>query len=181
MIKTERLCIRRVRLDDWKAIQAIWADEAASAYARYDKPNDTNERAVLQRIARWASFADSDEHMFFAACLRDAMIGYIALNRREDGFELGYCFHSDHHGKGYAKESIAAVLRELKKPGPLRITAGTALDNTPSVRLLLSLGFIQTGTEKLSFYKDPEGNDIVFDGGIFELQLRADRDPPENC
>ena len=25
--------------------------------------------------------------------------------------------------------------------------------------------------EKVSFYKDPDGKDIVFDGGIFELML----------
>lgn len=25
--------------------------------------------------------------------------------------------------------------------------------------------------EKVSFYKDADGNDIVFDGGVFELML----------
>ena len=171
MIRTERLCIRRVCIDDWKAIQKIWADEADSIYAEYDKPNDLDDQAVFQRITKWASFADGDEHIFYAVDLRDTMIGYIALNQTEDGYELGYCFHSNYQGEGFAKESISRVLQELEKNDSLRITAGTALKNTPSVRLLLSLGFIQTGTEKVSFYKDPEGKDIVFDGGIFELLI----------
>ncbi len=171
MIKTERLSIRRVISDDWKSIQRIWADEAESGYARYDKPNDLDDQAVMQRIRMWASFADSDEHIFYAACLQETIIGYLALHQTEDGYELGYCFHSDYHGKGYAKESISAVLANLKKNGEARITAGTALQNTPSVSLLLSLGFRQIETEKVSFYKDTEGNDIVFDGGIFELIL----------
>ena len=47
--------------------------------------------------------------------------------------------------------------------------AGTAINNGPSAALLKSLGFRQTGTETISFYKDDKGNDIVFDGGIFEL------------
>ena len=119
----------------------------------------------------WASFADSNEHIFYAVCLQETIIGYLALHQTEDGYELGYCFHSDYHGKGYAKESISAVLANLKKNGEARITAGTALQNTPSVSLLLSLGFRQIETEKVSFYKDTEGNDIVFDGGIFELIL----------
>ena len=51
-----------------------------------------------------------------------------------------------------------------------RITAGTALKNISSVKLLKSLGFIQVGTEKVSFHKDENGKDIVFDGGIFELK-----------
>ena len=171
MIKTERLSIRRIRADDWKAIQAIWTDEANSLYAEYDKPNDLDDRSVSRRIEKWASFADSDEHMFFAVCLQAAVIGYAAFNKRESSFEMGYCFHSDYHGKGYARESISALLGVLKEKRTVRITAGTALNNTPSVRLLTSLGFIQTGTEEVSFYKDSDGNAVTFEGGNYELFL----------
>ncbi|WP_165443979.1 GNAT family N-acetyltransferase [Lachnoclostridium sp. Marseille-P6806] len=163
--------IRRVCSDDWKAIQTIWADEAKSIYAQFDKSNDLEDQAVAKRITMWASFACGDEHIFLAVCLHKTVIGYIALNRMECGYEIGYCFHSDYHGKGYAKESISGALAYLKNKGSLRITAGTALKNTPSVHLLHSLGFHQTGTEKLSFYKDADGKDIVFDGGIYELLL----------
>ena len=34
----------------------------------------------------------------------------------------------------------------------------------------MSLGFKLIGKEKVSFYKDAAGNDIVFDGGIFEME-----------
>ena len=60
MIKTKRLSIRQVHADDWKAIQAIWADAAKSIYAQYDKPNDLDDQSVSRRIAKWASFADND-------------------------------------------------------------------------------------------------------------------------
>ena len=33
----------------------------------------------------------------------------------------------------------------------------------------MSLGFNQAGTEKVSFYKDDDGNNIIFDGGVYEL------------
>ena len=104
--------------------------------------------------------------------MQDAVIGYAALNKREDGFELGYCFHSAYHRKGYARESISAILDAAKDMGAAKITVGTALNNTPSVRLLTSLGFVPVGTETVSFYKDEEGNDITFEGGEFELLLR---------
>ena len=45
------------------------------------------------------------------------------------------------------------------------------MKNTPSVRLLENTGFTLTETEKVSFYKDENGNDLVFDGGVFELKL----------
>ena len=171
MFKTDRLSIRRVCADDWTAIREIWADAAKSIYAQYDRPNDLDDMSVSLRIAKWASFEDSDEHMFFAVCLQDAVIGYVALNIREIGYEIGYCFHSKYHGKGYAREGISAILDEMKDRGATIITAGTALNNTPSVRLLTSLGFRQTGTEKVSFRKDDEGNAITFEGGNYELLL----------
>ena len=157
MIKTDRLSIRRVRTDDWTAIQNIWVDAAKSIYAQYDKPNDLDDQSVFLRISKWASFADSDEHIFLAVCLQDVVIGYVAFNKRENGYEIGYCFHSNYHGKGYAGESISAVLGAMKERNALRITAGTALNNTPSVRLLTALGFRLTGTEKVSFLQGRKG------------------------
>lgn len=170
-LTTNRLCIRRIRSEDWKAVQAIWADEASSPYAVYDRPNATDDASVRSRIEKWAAFADSREHLFFAVCLENTVIGYAAFHKRSDGYELGYCFHSAYHAKGYAKESISALIGELKKRGICRVTAGTALKNIPSVRLLTSLGFRLAGTEKVSFCRDAEGSAIVFDGGIYELLL----------
>lgn len=43
------------------------------------------------------------------------------------------------------------------------------MNNLSSVKLLTSLGFEKIGEEKVSFYKDSDGNDIVFEGGIFAL------------
>ena len=46
-------------------------------------------------------------------------------------------------------------------------TAGTALDNAPSRRLLESLGFVLQGTRQLSFHQDASGRAISFVGGVF--------------
>lgn len=171
VIKTERLIIRHIVADDWKSIKDIWVDFNASAVSKYDKPHNTDDEDVQQRIAKWAAANSGIEHMFFAICLNDTVIGYSAFNIREDGYEIGYCFHSAYHGKGYAKESHLALIEYMRDLGIKRLTAGTALNNTNSVSLLKSLGFELIETEKVSFYKDAEGNDIVFDGGVFELML----------
>ncbi len=167
-LNTRRLVIRRVRAQDWLSVKGIWEDFQTSPYVRYDMPHDTADEAVRTRIARWAEYETSMEHMFFAVCLQERMIGYIAFNRRERGYEIGYCFHSDVCGKGYAKESHQALFEYLSSFGITMFSARTALRNIPSVALLTSLGFRQTGTEMVSFYKDENGRDIVFDGGIFE-------------
>lgn len=168
---TRRLTVRRVEAEDWRAIQAIWERQEQSPYARYDRPNDTGDEAVRARIAKWSSFAGSREHLFFAVCLEGAVIGYVVFHAREEGFETGYCFHDAYHGKGYAGESISVLMDELRRWGVGKLTAGTALDNTPSVRLLTSLGFRLAATEQVSFYQDADGRDIYFTGGIFEREL----------
>lgn len=171
MIETKRLTIRRIVESDWRAAQKIWADFSHSAYAQYDTPHPTDDEAVRARIARGARWAESTEHMFFAVCLAGEMIGYITFNARENGHEIGYGFHSSAHGKGYAKEAHCALFEHLRAQGFTHFIVRTALANLPSVRLLASLGFVQTGSEKVSFYKDENGNDIFFDGGIFELNV----------
>ena len=65
MIKTERLSIRRVCAEDWKAIQAIWVEVSKTMYAQYDTPKDVSDASVKPRIEKWASFACSTEHIFF--------------------------------------------------------------------------------------------------------------------
>lgn len=170
-IKIERLTIRHIVADDWKRIKEIQVDFNTSALSQYDKPHNTDDEDVRARIARWAGANSGTEHMFFAICLGDTVIGYSAFNIRENGHEIGYSFHSSYHGKGYAKESHLALIEYMRGLGIKQLTAGTALNNTPSVALLKSLGFALIETEKVSFYKDAVGNDIVFDGGVFELVL----------
>jgi len=170
-IKTERLTIRRIVADDWKIIKEIWVNFNASPLSQYDRPHNTNDEDVRARIEKWAAANSGTQHMFFAICLGDTVIGYSAFNIRENGYEIGYCFHSAYHGKGYAKESHLALMDSMRALGIKRLTAGTALHNTPSVALLKSLGFRLIETEKVSFYKDADGNEIVFDGGVFELML----------
>lgn len=171
-LKTDRLYIRRIAETDWQAVRGIWQDFARSQYAQYDMPHDTDEESVRERIARWARFSRSMEHAFFAVCLDEAVIGYVAFNIRSDGYEVGYCFHSRWHGKGYARESLSALIEHMRGLGAAWFSAGTALTNLPSVKLLAALGFEQVDEEKVSFYKDAEGNDIVFDGGVFKLQFK---------
>lgn len=171
ILQTDRLTIRHIVAEDWKSIKDIWVDFNTSALSRYDKPHITDDADVQPRIAKWAAANSGTEHMFFAVCLDEAVIGYIAFNIRENGHEIGYCFHSAYHGKGYAKESLLALIAYMRSLGIKRLTAGTALQNRPSVALLNSLGFERIKTEKVSFYKNAGGKDIVFDGGVFELLL----------
>ena len=172
MLRTDRLVIRRIEESDWMSLQSIWKDFSASEFAQYDIPHETEESGVRARISKWVKYNGGTDHMFFAVCLEDKLIGYVAFNISEGSHEVGYCFLSDYHGKGYAKESCTALIKYLKTIGITSFSAGTAMNNKPSVSLLKSLGFEMQETENVSFYKDAKGNDITFEGGIFVLDTQ---------
>ena len=172
LLQTDRLTVRPVEASDWKAMQAIWLDFSKSPYVCFDCPHSTEEADIRPRIARWAQAVQTGlDHLFFSVCLEAQVIGYVSANIRPDGYELGYCFHSDFQGKGYAFESLLAVIDYLKTLEIRKVIVGTALENTPSVALLSRLGFQLTATEQVSFYKDQKGQAIVFQGGIFEKRF----------
>lgn len=109
--------------------------------------------------------------LWFAVRLADQMIGYICFHQSGNTYDLGFCFHSDYHGKGFAFEACSALMEHMaKERNVTAFTAGTALKNTPSCKLLGKLGFTLKSTETLSFHKDENGNDITFEGGNFILQ-----------
>lgn len=171
-LKTNRLEIRYVKEADWKSLIAIWDDFRRSEFAKFDAPHSETEPEAREKAKRWSQASPNKEHLFFAVCLADKMIGYADFHRDAAGYECGYCFHSAYHGKGYAKEGMAAMIEWLSGNQEMRFTARTALENIPSVRFLESMGFVKTGEEVVSFYQDDNGNDICFIGGIFTLDRR---------
>lgn len=121
-------------------------------------------------VRKWADHQNR-EHIFLVACLGQEVIGFINFHLHGTRHEISYGFQKEFQGKGYAREAVSAALEGLSREGIKSFSAGTGLKNTPSVKLLHAVGFRQTGTEKVSFYKDAEGNAIYFDGGIYELDM----------
>ncbi len=170
-LKTKRLNIRYIEESDWKRLMEIWQDFNQSEYAKYDGPHTEDEAEVQQKVKRFSEATPYGEHLFFAVCLEAKMIGIVDFHKTPDGYDLGYCFHRNYHGNGYAKESLEALIEWLSKGHKTVFTAGTALNNIPSVKLLTALGFRKTGEEQVSFYQDESGKDIYFTGGIFSLDV----------
>lgn len=158
---TDRLFIRELTPGDFRSMKKIAIDFLQSEYAIYDIPLPTDDDEIQALTERFAA-----SELFFAVLLKDTeeMIGYICFHDSGGSYDLGYCFHSTYQGKGYAFESCSAVMGELARTRQIKtFTAGTALKNTPSCKLLRKLGFAHRGTETLSFHAG-----LVFEGGIFE-------------
>ena len=166
-METKRLIIRELRLDDWKSIQAMWIAQVSSPYAQYIYPKPLDDQSAYQKVKNWVEVQGTEAKQCFVICFTKKIIGYVTVKHKEHDCEIGYCFHSDFQGKGYAKESLSAILMEMNRRGISGVLAQTALKNTPSVKLLHSLGFQQIDAIKNSIRKDSEGNNIFFDDGLF--------------
>lgn len=163
---TQRLEIRPFCRDDWRALQRIALDFQKSEYRYLDYLMPTEDSEVRAAAEYCASTG-----LWFSVfeCGGSEMLGYICFQFTPGTLELGYCFHSSVHGRGYAFESISALMEVFASSGMIRrFTAGTALANIPSLKLLRRLGFVQTGTEELCLQ---EGH--PFTGGMFEKKVDA--------
>lgn len=94
-MKTERLTIRYIVEEDWPSIQAIWKDFNKTEYVIYDTVKNTDNDVVKEKVSKWAEANwNSEAHIFLAVCLETKVIGFISLNKRTEGYEIGYGFSS---------------------------------------------------------------------------------------
>lgn len=164
-LETSRLCIRRLHETDWQEIKNIFTDFNNSRYAVYDMALPTKEKEIRTLTKRFA-----ESNLFFVVFLKGSsdMLGYVCFHKEGENYDLGYCFHSAYHSKGYAYESAKALIEYfVKEYDAKNFTAGTAIDNIPSCRLLEKLGFVCASTETVSF-----DNAFSFQGGNFILNLK---------
>ena len=107
ILETSRLYIRNLSETDWQEMKNIFIDFNNSQYAVYDMPlptEDEETRALTRRFA--------ESKLFFVVFLKELsyMFGYVCFHKDGDKYDLGYCFHSAYHSKGYAYESTKALV-----------------------------------------------------------------------
>lgn len=174
-LETDRLRVRSFRADDAEALHAIIARYAASEVAAYDQPWPTSLEEIRQ-VTAW--FASGDR--FLAVCLKpdETLIGFVALSPEGEAepptLNLGYVFHEDYHGRGYAAEACrAAIAYAFGELRASRLVSGTAAANVASCRLLERLGFRKVAEQSGSFQTAADGTPITFLGYTYELSSAA--------
>ncbi len=86
----------------------------------------------------------------YEKCNKEKIIGTVSvrniLRAPYTKCEIGYKIHKDFRRRGYARESLAFVRDLVFDDVKLhRIEATTLIDNTASIKLLESLGFVREG------------------------------------
>ncbi len=147
-IDTARLRLRPVALDDLAALHAIQSREDVTRWLYIGpRTEDTVREALESQIARAADAPETG--VALAVVIRESgeLIGHLTLTvvaPDHRGGEIGFMFHPDHHGRGYATEAARSLLElAFSGYGLHRVVGRAEPRNVASVRVLEKLGMRQ--------------------------------------
>jgi RimJ/RimL family protein N-acetyltransferase len=145
-IKTDRLILRPYTDDDLDAVYDVQSRADVTRYLYWGPRDRIQARGSLaQKIAATALHEEGD-NLTLAVVLPETgrVIGDVLLmwtSREHRQGEVGYIFHPDHGGRGYATEAAELMLRiGFEELDLHRIVGRIDGRNTASARVLERLG-----------------------------------------
>jgi RimJ/RimL family protein N-acetyltransferase len=145
-IETERLTLRAYRPDDYDALHAIVSRTDVNRFLYTEPRGPDATRELLGRKLGNTELIDENDQISAAVCVRttgelvgDQMLRWVSKEHRTG--EIGFMFHPDHHGRGYATESARPLIDwGFAVAGFHRIIGRLDARNFPSARVLEKLG-----------------------------------------
>jgi RimJ/RimL family protein N-acetyltransferase len=169
-IETERLTLRRYRETDYDDLLKLQSNDDVTRFLLYDTQTPEQVRTVtLPRRMTDAPMDADGQSLTLAVVLRETgqHVGEVSLfvhNAAHQGGEIGFVFHPEFHGRGYAAEASVEVLRlGFEELGMHRIIGRLDARNTGSANLLKRLGMRHEGTFlQNEFLKNEWTDEAVF-------------------
>jgi RimJ/RimL family protein N-acetyltransferase len=145
-LETERLMLRPFEEGDLDAFYAMQSD-VESARWLYNEPRTLDQtRELLERKIASDQFFGEHDWLCAAVIARETgqLVGDMSLqwaSTEHKTGEIGFIFHPDHQGRGYATEAARAFLAlAFSRLDLHRVIGRTEARNTASARVLEKLG-----------------------------------------
>ncbi|WP_331755638.1 GNAT family protein [Streptomyces sp. NBC_01643] len=147
-LKTKRLTLRPYTMNDLDDLHDIQSRPEVTRYLTFGARDSDQVRESLQKRIQAAKLDDQgkDHSLALAVVLPETgtLIGDVVLfwtSKEHRQGEIGYIFHPDHGGKGYATEAAQVMLRlGFEELGLHRIVGRLNARNVASARVLVRLG-----------------------------------------
>jgi RimJ/RimL family protein N-acetyltransferase len=168
-IETERLTLRRYLETDYDDLLKLQSNDDVTRYLLYGRQTPEEVRnSLASRLAGVRMDAEGNA-LTVAVILRATgqHIGEVTLfvhSVQHNSGEIGFVFHPDFHGHGYATEASAELLRlGFEELGMHRIIGRLDARNTGSSNLFKRLGFRQEAHfVRNEFIKGEWTDEVVF-------------------
>jgi ribosomal-protein-alanine N-acetyltransferase len=146
IIETERLILRKPRMEDAPAVFSGWVQDPAVTHFLTWRPHENigqTESMLAGTITDW----EGDTRFHFMIALKNGgLIGRIGLRIEGHRVELGYVMNKAYHGKGYMTEVVRAIIHwAFQQPSIYRVYATTGVDNIASQRVMEKVGMLREG------------------------------------
>ena len=145
-LTTERLLLRPFVDDDLDALHEVESREDVTRYLYWGPRSRDEVREALERRKRMTAFEQEGDAVRLAVVLPSTgtLVGDVSLqwtsSEHRQG-EIGFIFHPDHQGRGYAREASTVLLRVgFEELGLHRIIGRCDGRNESSARLMERLG-----------------------------------------
>ncbi|WP_051332381.1 GNAT family N-acetyltransferase [Cucumibacter marinus] len=145
-VETDRLVLRRLSMGDIDAVHAYQSLDSVTEHLPYASRDRVAAEEKLKEVVEIDALGLDTEPMVLAVIEKESgqLIGEVMLFLRDCGArqgEVGYVFHPDFHGKGYASEAVAAVIDlGFEAFGFHRIYGRCSAANTGSAKLMQRMG-----------------------------------------
>lgn len=163
-LRTPRLLLRELRLEDLDAVQAYASDPEVTRYMSWGPNTPEATRSFLEFVTTAAVASPRSVYeLGVVESETDRLVGACGLHTNGHGQAmLGYCLHRDVWGLGYGTEAATAQLRfAFEQLGLHRVWAGTDPENLPSARILEKLGFTREGHLRENVHVRSEWRDTI--------------------
>ncbi len=146
-IETERLLLRKPRMDDAPAVFAGWVQDPDVTYFLTWRPHESigqTESMLRNAIAAW----DGDARFPYMITLKENsdVIGMIDPRIEGHKMGIGYVMNRTYQGKGYMTESTCAIIDWAFQQSTIyRVYATTDVENIASQRVMEKAGMQREG------------------------------------
>ncbi|MFI6675152.1 GNAT family N-acetyltransferase [Kribbella sp. NPDC050470] len=168
-IETDRLTLRRYRETDYEALLKLQSNDDVTRFLLYDSKTPEQVRESLADRLADVPMDEDGQALTLAVIPRETgqHVGEVSLfvqNAAHQGGEIGFVFHPEFHGHGYAAEASVELLRlGFEELGMHRIIGRLDASNTASANLLKRLGMRHEATfVKNEFLKGEWTDEAVF-------------------
>ncbi|HLR96535.1 MAG TPA: GNAT family N-acetyltransferase [Jiangellaceae bacterium] len=167
-LETDRLTLRNCRTDDVTSLLAYYSDPTVARYLLHEPWTPEQAEREVAKLVERRTIGICGQALSLVVEREGTVIGDVSLVPTDDTLsqaEIGWVFHPDFGGKGYATEAVRAVIRMAFGHYTMhRVKAQLDPRNKASARMCERLGMTKEAHLRQDWWSKDEWTDTAVYG-----------------